>query len=170
MKNKEEWRDVTGYEGLYQVSNLGRVKSFPCPGNYGRSGIRTPITHYKGYKWLYLSKDKEKHNFKIHRLVAMAFIPNPNNYPQVNHKNGIKDDNYVENLEWCNNSQNIQHAYDTGLAQGKGEKHFRSKFKDEDIKKIRNLKLSQSKIAKRYGVCKSTIQCILVRRTWKHIL
>ena len=100
----EEWRDVEGYEGLYMVSNLGRVKSLV--GSYGRTRIKIldqkPDAH--GYKRVALYKNGNKEYFKVHRLVAGAFIPNPNNLPCVNHK--IDDyehrsDNRVENLEWC---------------------------------------------------------------------
>ena len=100
----EEWRDIKDYEGIYQVSNLGRVKSLV--GSYGR--IRTKILDQKpdahGYKRVALYKNGNREEFKVHRLVAEAFIPNPNNLPCVNHK--IDDfehrsDNRVENLEWC---------------------------------------------------------------------
>ena len=100
----EEWRDIKGYEGLYMVSNLGRVKSLV--GSYGRTRIKIldqkPDAH--GYKRVALYKNGNKEYFKVHRLVAGAFIPNPNNLPCVNHK--IDDyehrsDNRVENLEWC---------------------------------------------------------------------
>ena len=98
----EEWRDIEGYEGLYQISNLGRVKSFPnCkrktirilkPGN-NRTG--------RGYLFIFLHKNKQKKRFYVHRLVAEAFLENPNNYPCINHKDENKENNNVNNLEWC---------------------------------------------------------------------
>ena len=114
----EIWKDIEGYEGLYQVSNLGRVKSI-----YGWCGNRfvkrTKILklkiNNKGYTKVYLYKNKKSKMFFVHRLVAMAFVPNPNNLPQVNHKDGNKLNNSIGNLEWCTCSENIKHAYKTGL-------------------------------------------------------
>lgn len=114
---KEEWRDIIGYEGKYQVSNLGRVRSLQYHNTKGvkRIGLLKPAKDGCGYYRCALSKKNILTTYKVHRLVAAAFIPNPNNYPQINHKNGIKTDNRVENLEWCNNSWNQLHAYRTGL-------------------------------------------------------
>ena len=97
----EEWRDIKGYEGLYQVSNLGRAKSLKYRGHEGCIGILTPRLDGKEYETVALYKEGKVRNTKIHRLVAQAFIPNPNNYPQVNHKDENKINNNVSNLEWC---------------------------------------------------------------------
>lgn len=107
----EEWRDIEGYEGLYQVSNLGRVKSLKYRGHEGCIGILTPRLDGKEYETVALYKGGKVRNTKIHRLVAQAFIPNPNNYPQVNHKDEDKTNNNVDNLEWCTNEYN--HNYGT---------------------------------------------------------
>ena len=107
----EEWRDIEGYEGLYQVSNLGRVRSLNCRGHKGCIGILTPRLDGKGYEMVALYKEGKARNTKVHRLVAQAFIPNPNNYPQVNHKDEDKTNNNVDNLEWCTNEYN--HNYGT---------------------------------------------------------
>lgn len=105
---EEEWRDINGYEGLYQVSNTGRVRSLgkwidrKCKGKkWQEEKILKPKINKKGYQSVCLYKNGVKKLFQVHRLVAQAFIPNPNNYPCVNHKNEIKDDNRVDNLEWC---------------------------------------------------------------------
>ena len=102
--------------GYYQVSNLGRVKSFP------RLGTRTDEEYImigginrKHYSQVLLTKNGESHSYRIHRLVAKTFIPNPNNLPQVNHKDGNKQNNAVSNLEWINNYDNMQHSIKTGL-------------------------------------------------------
>ena len=96
----EYWRPISGYEG-YEVSNLGRVRSL----KFGKIRILKP-SETKGYFHVALFKDGIRKQFKVHRLVAMAFIPNPNNFPQINHRNEITTDNRVENLEWCNASYN----------------------------------------------------------------
>lgn len=106
----EEWRDIIGYEGIYQISNLGRVKSLNY-NNTGKEGLRELDDDKYGYKVINLYKNGKGKRYSVHRLVAIAFIPNPNNLPQVNHINEIKNDNRVENLEWCTNEYN--HNYGT---------------------------------------------------------
>ena len=91
---KEEWKDIKGYEGLYQVSNTGKIM------NKKGKILKLSIDIY-GYVKIQLCKNGKHKWFQVHRLVAQAFIPNPNNYPCVKHKNEIKDDNRVDNLEWC---------------------------------------------------------------------
>ena len=102
----EEWRDIEGYDGLYQISSWGRVR------NIHTGHILTPYHNKKGYpKASLFAKGKrspDKH--RINRLVAKAFIPNPLELPQVNHKDGNKDNNSVSNLEWATNSENSRHA------------------------------------------------------------
>lgn len=107
---KEIWKDIIDYEGLYQVSNLGRVKSL----NYHREHfekVLIPAINIYGYFRVNLCKNGKTKNFSVHRLVAQAFIPNPNNYPQVNHKKEFeKDNNCVENLEWCTQKYNCNYG------------------------------------------------------------
>lgn len=91
----EEWKDIKGYEGLYQISNEGRIKSLRT------NIIMSPKTDKKGYLVICFSVGGNMKSFKVNRLVAEAFIPNPNNLPCTNHKNCIPNDNRVENLEWC---------------------------------------------------------------------
>ena len=104
----EVWRPVKGYEGLYEVSNYGRVKSLKR--NTAHERIKSPIKDRDGYLIVCFNKNGKQSNKRIHRLVAEAFIPNPNNLPQVNHKNEIKTDNCVENLEWCDNKYNARYG------------------------------------------------------------
>ena len=99
---KEIWKDINGYEGLYQVSNLGNVKSLKT------NKILSPVG--KEYKHVILYNKGDRKTLKIHRLVAEAFIPNPENKPQVNHKDEDKYNNIVENLEWCTHEENMNHG------------------------------------------------------------
>lgn len=105
----EEWKDVPGYEGLYQVSSLGRVKKL----NYRQTGKERIIKQRvrgKGYMAVSLYNNGQTKDFYVHRLVAEAFIPNPDNLPQVNHKSEVKTDNSVSNLEWCTLLYNINYG------------------------------------------------------------
>lgn len=117
---KEIWKDIENYEGLYQVSNLGKIKSLEHDrkadkGSYTQKSRIMKSFIVRGYYQVRLYKDRKYKNFSIHRLVAQAFIPNLENKAQVNHINGIKTDNRMENLEWCTQSENMIHAYKTGL-------------------------------------------------------
>ena len=106
---QEIWKDIRGYEGIYQISNLGNVKSL----NYNRtkkSKILKQCTDKRGYLKVGLSKHNKYGVFSVHRLVAKEFIPNPYNFPQVNHKDEDKQNNSVENLEWCNNQYNVNYG------------------------------------------------------------
>lgn len=128
---EELWKDITGYDYLYQISNKGRVKSLAKTwGTGNNTTLSKPDTLMKGspsgsgYKRVGLTLNGKSRPLLIHRLVAMAFIPNPENKPCVNHKNGIKSDNRLENLEWCTYSENTIHAFKTGLSKAtKGDKH-----------------------------------------------
>lgn len=119
--DKEVWVDVRDYEGQYQISNFGRVKSLRRKvknTKYSFREIPEKILKYfisgSGYPTVSLLSSQKKKNFSIHRLVAEAFIPNPEDKPCVNHKNSIRDDNSVSNLEWCTHSENILHGYKDG--------------------------------------------------------
>ena len=105
----EVWKPVVGYEGLYEVSNIGRVRSI----NFHKSGkakVMRPSFNTWGYLIVDLRKNNKRHSYAVHRLVALAFIPNPDNLPEINHKNEIKYDNNVENLEWCTRKYNINYG------------------------------------------------------------
>lgn len=110
---KEIWKDVVDYEGLYQVSNLGRVKALPKRGH--KSCIMKPSLKKDGYVRIHLSKNAISKTLYVHRIVAEAFLPRHNNECEVNHINGVKTDNFVDNLEWVTKSENQLHAIKMGL-------------------------------------------------------
>lgn len=115
---KETWEDIKNYEGLYKVSNLGNVKSLKRETNNQfckEDKILKKRKHKNGYDFVVLYKNGTSKEVSIHRLVATAFLENKNNYDCVNHINGIKNDNRVENLEWCTFSHNTKEAFKTGL-------------------------------------------------------
>ncbi len=128
----EEWRNVVGYEGLYQVSNLGRIKSLQRK----KPRIVKPDIIHTGYLRVMLYKDGKTKKHYTHVLVAKSFIPNPENKSDVNHINGIKTDNRVENLEWVTRSENIIHAFANGLSRI-GTKHGKAKFTADQVREIR---------------------------------
>ena len=110
---QEIWKDINGYEGLYQVSTLGRVKSLEKNGK--KCKILKSNLNNNGYTHVILSKLNKRKTILIHRIVALAFIPNTDNKPQINHINGIKNDNRILNLEWSTAAENTKHAFNTGL-------------------------------------------------------
>lgn len=135
---KEIWKDIQDYEGRYQVSNLGRVKSIERLDSIGRhvsEKILKPTLEEWGYYCVILYKESKKRYYQIHRLVAQAFIPNHQNKPQVNHIDGNKINNHVENLEWVTGSENVQHAYNNNLHKIPfGEKNPNATLNWENVK------------------------------------
>lgn len=172
MENAEEiWKDIPNYEG-YQISNKGSIRSFKRSVHTNLAPKVLKLIINDRYIYVGAQVNKKRRNIPAHRAVAMAFIPNPLNKPQVNHINGIKHDNRVENLEWCTNAENIAHAVNTGLSR-KGEQINFSKLTNEQVLKIREMAsqgIKLKEIVKEIGVVGySSIWDILARRTWKHI-
>ena len=130
--NDEIWADVPEFEGRYKVSNLGRVKSFGKRGKGGRIKreiILKPSTAGQGYfiVFLYRGGRFPETTPYIHRLVARAFVPNPENKPNVNHLDGVRTNNQATNLEWCTQSGNLIHSWATGLSKHSGKRLLRKR-------------------------------------------
>ena len=108
---EEQWKPIPGYEGKYEISNYGRVKSYQyCKKQKTNERFLTPIRQTTGYCFVNLYKDKKMKLVSIHRLVAESFVPNPDNLPVVNHKDESRDNNYFENLEWCTHKYNLSYG------------------------------------------------------------
>lgn len=164
---KEIWKPVVGYEGLYEISNKGRVKSlYKYKGTTQR--ILSPRDNQNGYHYLSVSlyKNKSSHHKYIHRLVAQAFIPNPKKKSQINHIDNNTLNNNSQNLEWCTPKENSLHRKKYGRGASR-ERHGMSKLYEKDIIKIRKSKLTQEKIASIYNVSRSNISMIKNNKTWK---
>ena len=111
---QEIWKDIEGYEGMYQISNKGNIRSLNYNHTHKIKKLSQETTD-RGYKRIVLRYKRTAQHFLIHRLVANTFIPNPYNKQEVNHKNGIKTDNSVDNLEWVSCKENVNHAIDNNL-------------------------------------------------------
>ena len=137
----EIWKDIEGYEGLYQVSNKGRIKSLNRIDSRGRKvneKILSSKPNNKGYLRVHLYKNGKRKPFSVHRLVAIAFIPNPNNLLEVNHKDENKENNTVDNLEWCDRKYNANYGSrnERASVSNKGKKHKKhKKYKKPKFKK-----------------------------------
>ena len=177
---EEIWKPVKNYEGLYEVSNNGKVKALykrvdgiKCHREWKEHLLRLGVDP-NGYYRCALSHNNQSSTKKVHRLVAEAFIPNPNNYPCVNHIDGNKQNNNVSNLEWCTHLQNMKHATENGLRpKPKGEKNPAAKLKMTDVQWIREHYKAYDKeygavpLGKRFDVHRKTIIRIAKNQYWK---
>lgn len=158
------WTKIRDYDE-YMVSDTGKVA------RQGHELAFRPTP--KGYLRVQLWKDKKGKDFYIHRLVANAFIPNPNNYPEVNHKDGDKTNNRPSNLEWCSHRGNMKHGYRTGLLNQTGEAHSGVKLSEEKVLQIRALfttgLYTLRRLGQEYSVNEATIRAVLKRKIWVHI-
>lgn len=171
---QEEWRDVVGFEGYYVVSNLGRIMRVKRGKNGHPPGtIRKPSPNRNGYLQTTLSKDGVARTVRVHVVVAEAFIGARPPGREVNHKNGNKADNRVENLEWVTESENVKHTYrELGRVGTRGSRDGMAKLTEADIPVIRELLasgMSQRKIAQRYGVSSVTICFISTGECWSRV-
>jgi hypothetical protein len=165
----EIWKAIKGFEEQYEVSNIGNIRSIDRVVKHYIDGV---TRKYKGtaknvrrsadgYLKCNLKNDGKRFDFRVHRLVAEAFIPNKENKPVVNHKNGIKTDNRVENLEWCTISENIIHATENRL--------IKTKLTDKEALYIFNSNLSTRQLGIIYKVSSSIIWRIKNKKAYKHL-
>lgn len=155
----EVWKDVNGYEGKYKISNLGRLKN--------KRGEFINGSNIHGYIRVMLFGDKKVKTISIHRLVAIHFIENDNNKPYVNHIDGNKQNNRVDNLEWCTQAENIQHSIENGLKTDCGENSKKHKLTKEDVNFIRTRYIPRDKIysakelAKKFNISRREIYRVI---------
>lgn len=169
MSNEIEWRDIPGYEGIYQVSEYGEIRT------YQESKILHQGLDWVGYCRVYLKTDKR--NWPVHRLVALAFIgPRPDGH-EVNHKDLNKQNNHYSNLEYLTHAENIRHARknrDTWIHM-RGTQHHLSKLTDDDVKQIRQLRKSDPRrythkiLGSIFHIDPSNVSRILKGEIWKHV-
>ena len=165
---KEIWKDIDGFNGFYQVSNLGEVRS--------RNGVRSLSFTKDGYVKVRLNCEGKDKTSRVHRLVAEAFIDNPNGYDTVNHIDGDKTNNKVSNLEWTDRSGQMNHAYRLGLKSSiEGTDNSQSKLSEDDVREIRRTYVRQSKefgtvaLAKKYGVTNRVIGLIANGKSYRNV-
>lgn len=176
----EEWRTIEGFEN-YAVNNKGKVMRY---GYVKKTPLGHPFYHEpkllksnsslrRGYPCVSLYGDSGHKVVPVHRLVAQAFIPNPKNMPEVNHKDGVRTNSNASNLEWCTRAENIQHALDTGLIKT-GCAHKLSILTADQVRDIRmncitsKRGYSQMDFARKYGVSRGCIKDVLYGRTYKY--
>jgi hypothetical protein len=204
----EYWVDISNYEGYYQVSNYGNVKSLdrvitehpsvkneqhPSVKNEQHPSVKNeqqtaktqtlkgrilkPHTNSSGYYQINLNRKSVRTTFAIHQLVAQAFLDNRSRKPLVNHINGIKTDNNVNNLEWATYSENLEHAYKNRLRRAVktnevASKNYKRKLTEQQVREIKLLiaakSLTLKQIANQYDVGRSTIGSIKSGRNWSH--
>lgn len=172
VMEKEIWKSVVGYEGKYQVSNKGRVRSL----NYHREKrikIMKSRIMDSGYEDIRLCENGKNKAHLMHRLVAKAFIPNPDNKRCVNHIDGDKSNNLLDNLEWVSYQENTDHALENDLYNFNGENHYNSILTKEDVLSIRKeykpYVVTARMLSEKHGVSVVTIKKIVQRKKWKHI-
>ncbi len=176
LKPQEQWRSIDGYEGMYEVSSLGRVRSLARKDSVGRTlpdkMLALPVNK-PGYKLVGLCKNGVPIKKQVGRLVAYAFIPNPLSLPQVNHKSGIKTDDSVTNLEWVTSAENMEHAKRIGLNKNFCETSPCASMSNADVLEIRRryrpFKVTGAMLAAEFGRSRSYIYQIVSRRVWKRI-
>lgn len=177
-----EWRSIKGYEDIYEVSNTGLIKSLPREVPHWRLGtvirkqtlLKTDTFHPSGYNFVTLIKNGVRKSYAVHRLVAIAFVPNPLNNPQTNHKDCNKNNNHVDNLEWVTNYENQQHAIKNGKVRYlRGSEHGCSKTNETTVMKIKQMfatgSYTRKQLRDKFGLTKAIVNPIIRGKTWRHV-
>ncbi len=175
-ESTETWAIVPGTDGLYSASNFGRIRSEPVSQQTAgrqRGRVLSPIKNRKGYRWFRACfLNRKSKGFTVHKAVALTFLgPIPQGL-QVNHKDGNKENNRPENLEYVSCRDNIRHCWDTGLhVPTIGENHGLAKLTDDDVRNIRASHPAKSlaAIASTYHMTKQAIWHVVKRKTWTHV-
>ena len=169
----EIWRDIDGYEGIYMVSNMGRVKSFYGIGEM----LLTPSANRGGYMYVVLTKDKVRKSRKVHTLVGRAFLPNPENKPLVHHRDTNRGNNLLSNLKWATHQENSDYAAQMGsYAKEKGCASPKAKLTEEQVRYIRenyvprHREFGANALARKFNVCTNTISSLVNYRTYQDIM
>jgi hypothetical protein len=165
---EEIWKDVPGYEGLYQVSNIGNIKSLPKRRVKEDKILKFNINVRHNYASVVFTKDGIKKSLRVNRLVALAFIPNPKNKCFVNHIDSNRLNNRIENLEWVTVKENSEHALKNGRVPI-GECSYFSKLTNEQAKYIKYSNKSPKELLREFNISSGAIYHIIRGRTWKHI-
>jgi|HubBroStandDraft_2_1064218.scaffolds.fasta_scaffold00002_112 hypothetical protein len=174
---QEIWKDIAGYEGYYQVSNMGRIKSLERK-VHGRRGLLKEMMlglypNHRGYLLVLLSKGNLKNRLIVHRLVAQHFIPNPENKPEVNHKDGNKQNNSDWNLEWFTRLENAHHSINVLGKNQRGQNHAQAKIKEEDAIEIimlhRTGVFTYAELGRKFNLNDGHVSGIVRGKTWKHL-
>ena len=178
----ETWIDIRGFEGQYQISSLGRVRSVErsVPNRWGPNGKTIPEkilvlnrAHRQGYIAVHLYTGSRCSRRYVHRLVAEHFVPNPSARPQVNHRDGDKTNNAADNLEWVTARQNCQHAIDASLYEmARGERAGSAKLTEENVIEIRRMVAAgatHKDAAARFGIGRKAVTKIINRQRWAHV-
>jgi len=167
----EQWRDIPGYEGFYQVSNFGKIKRVGGSTKCRKDRILKPGTDRAGYKTIVLSKDGHIQGIRVHRLVVIAFMGNRPKM-ETNHKDGNKANNHLDNLEWATRSDNLKHRYRVlkQCRDNHGEKNPNARLTYELAQEIRDLyktgDFSQRELGEKHGVSQGQISKIILGKEW----
>ena len=170
----EKWRRAVGFSANYYVSNMGRILTLTGYGIKNNPMIMKPAQcmDKRRNRLGYFRTVMDRRNIRVHRVVAEAWVDNPEGKPFVNHINGDRADNRAANLEWCTNSENVRHAYRTGLAHGvRGEKQHSAKLTEEQVRQFKKewwgeRRMTRKQYAKEFGVSEAAIKDIIRGRSW----